>query len=156
MTERRSNEPMRLVRGTEAEQEAEREAERFADSTLDLVRVIRLLGVEEESNYLDPNAPRHQADSWLTRHVADMADAFIEVLAERLRGREPSPRSRVLRFADRFLSPREVCALLQIDRSTLKRWERDGHVPPSIRIDGMPRWNQRALEAWFKQRGTQR
>jgi len=43
---------------------------------------------------------------------------------------------------DGYLAERQVCAVLQVSRSTLWRWVRDGRLP-RVRVGRMTRWRVR-------------
>lgn len=49
---------------------------------------------------------------------------------------------------EKFLTIKEVCAILKVDRSTLNRWAKDGTLP-RIKVVGSIRYKQSVITAKF-------
>ncbi len=50
-----------------------------------------------------------------------------------------------------LLSPKEVAAILGVQRRTLFRWISDGSFPPPIRLNRrVVRWREEAVLAWVQ------
>lgn len=133
---------------------------KFADATWELMKVIRLFGVDEQGPDESGRVARgHGATkAWLSLHADRMADALLDHMARRLlppgQGFEPPPETSSVET--KLLSPAQVCGLLQISRSTLLRWERDRWLPSAMRFGVIPRWSRAELVAWFRNREWQR
>ncbi len=60
---------------------------------------------------------------------------------------EPSPRL--------VWWPGRLAKALDVNRSTLWRWERDGYLPPRIKIGpGAGAWPDATIQQWLKRRGA--
>lgn len=131
----------------------------FADATWELMRVIRLFGVEQQGPDATGRIARGERSTkaWFELHAGTMADALINEMARRLlpEGHEFWDSYEPPATTTRMLSPEQVCELLQISLTTLQRWERERWVPQAMRIGRIPRWSLAELMAWFRNREWQ-
>lgn len=49
-----------------------------------------------------------------------------------------------------LLSVRDVSARLQVDQKTVRRWRKEGKLPPAVTIAGVVRWRPEAIESWLE------
>lgn len=93
----------------------------------------------------------------LLRRLAGLhaeAAAVLEELAaiqldvpprSRLMDGEPGPER-----PDMLMNAKTVAARLQIDPKTVRRWRREGKLPPAITIGGVVRWRAEDVERWLE------
>lgn len=55
----------------------------------------------------------------------------------------------------RFVTEREVAAMIGVDARTIRRMEKLGHIPASIRIGSAKRWLSDVLERWVLEKGKE-
>jgi predicted DNA-binding transcriptional regulator AlpA len=136
-----------------------RPAPDFAEATWELMRVIRLFGIEERGPDESGRVARGSSTTraWLAQHASAMADALVDEMARRLLPPDDEqlapPEQAGLKT--QLLSASQVCAFLQISRSTLQRWEKDRWIPAAIRYGVVPRWSRAELVFWFRNREWQ-
>ncbi len=49
-----------------------------------------------------------------------------------------------------FLSVKQLCASLEIDKSTLYRWRKAGHGPQAIKVGNIVRFKKADVDAWLE------
>jgi len=92
-------------------------------------------------------------------NVADALDAEaaeLERCAARLRERALQLRERVVPAPNerRFLRARDVAELIGVNARTIRRWRSEGILPPALEIEGIVRWDRRAVDAWLAARSA--
>jgi len=50
-------------------------------------------------------------------------------------------------LSDRYLNLKALAAYLDVSRSTITRWKREGRLPPSLTINGLERWRSTDIDA---------
>ena len=53
---------------------------------------------------------------------------------------------------DRFLTVDDVAKLVRTGTRTIRRWRREGKLPPALHFGGLVRWRAEDVERWIEER----